>query len=134
MAKQISDPSRPTATEIQSNDYFVLDRGENGVTYRVPAPLIARPYKVISGLISQVATDDPTAIILENNTGATPTFTRLDIGVYAITATGLFEEDKTWCIISESDANIERNSDNQVRIFGVDDLLLNTSFEIRIYP
>ena len=92
-----------------------------------------RPYKVISGLISQVATDDPTAIILENNTGATPTFTRLDVGVYAITATGLFEEDKTWCIISESDANIERNSDNQVRIFGADDLLLNTSFEIRIY-
>jgi hypothetical protein len=40
MAKQISDPSRPTATEIQSNDYFVLDRGENGVTYRVPAPLL----------------------------------------------------------------------------------------------
>jgi hypothetical protein len=92
-----------------------------------------RPYKVISGLFSQVATDDPTAIILENNTGATPTFTRLDVGVYAITATGLFEEDKTWCIISESDANIERNSDNQVRIFGADDLLLNTSFEIRIY-
>jgi hypothetical protein len=99
----------------------------------LPMSVGLRPYKVISGLITQIVTDDPTAIILENTTEATPTFTRLDVGIYAINATGLFTDEKTWCIIASPDANIEQNSENQIRIYSTDDTLNQRPFEIRIY-
>lgn len=122
-----------TLGHAQNTDTYLDRFGTNEVTAAEVKQGI-RPYTVISGLITQIETDEPTAIILENTTGVTPTFTRIDVGVYAITATGLFEADKVWCMIADPDANIERNSDNQVRIFTTDDTLFKRSFEIRIYP
>lgn len=141
MGKQISDPSRPTATEIQNGDYFVLDRGENGVTHRVPAGLVARPHKKLRGLISQTGTRAPMIEILENTIGDTPTLSYIDYGVFGITLTGVFLEDKTWYNIrpntnnsSGDSAYMLRASDDTIRVYANDDTLNKVPFEIAIYP
>ena len=101
-----------------------------------------RPYEVYTILISQSSTSDPTAIVLENTTGEKPTFSRIDVGVYGINATGLFTSDKTFCMINSGDDNfsIFRNSADQVRITtadaagaATDGLLTKVEVEIRIY-
>jgi hypothetical protein len=82
MAKQISDPSRPTATEIQSNDYFVLDRGENGVTYRVPAPLLTNVQEFTFDVTILYTIIVPTSIQGQMIYGTTPYATDGEIDIY----------------------------------------------------
>jgi hypothetical protein len=84
-------------------------------------------------LITQNGNNAPTAIILENTTGVTPTFSFIDIDVYGINAIGLFTVDKTWLMINEGRAQFIRNSADQLRILVLEDTLQKTSFEIRIY-
>jgi hypothetical protein len=47
-----------------------------------------QPYKVYTALVSQSGTDAPTAIILENTFGQTPTWARAGAGQYSLSFTG----------------------------------------------
>lgn len=124
----------------ETNDVLVIG---DGVTAFESLPKLRKSINtVFTGLISQSSTSDPTVIILENTTGATPTYSRIDVGVYGINATGLFTLDKTFCLINSGDNNyaIFRNSADQIRITtadgagsATDGLLDKTEFEIRIY-
>ena len=126
----------------QNTDTYLDRFGANEVTAAQVKTGI-RPYEVYTILISQTSTSAPTAIVLENTTGETPTFSRIDVGVYGINATGLFTSDKTFCIINSGDDNfsIFRNSADQVRITtadaagaATDGLLTKVEVEIRVYP
>jgi len=53
------------------------------------------PYKVYSALLSQNATDDPVATIMQNTLGSEVIWTRTSAGVYLGTCTGQFTAGKT---------------------------------------
>lgn len=61
----------------------------------------ARPYQVYTALLSQSGTDDPTVIVLENTTGETFSWTRLEAGRYVATIGGDFTLKKT-AVFSQS--------------------------------
>ena len=61
----------------------------------------ARPYKVYTALLSQIDTYDPTVIVLENTTGETFTWARLEAGRYVATIGGVFDLKKT-AVFSQS--------------------------------
>lgn len=52
-------------------------------------------YKKYTALLTQTGTDAPVATVLENTLGGTPVWTRTALGVYRITLTGTFTENKT---------------------------------------
>lgn len=60
-----------------------------------------RPYKVYAALLTQVGTDDPTAVILENSIGAI-TWTRLGVGEYSASSAALFNNTKMICQMTGS--------------------------------
>jgi len=129
MSKQISDASRPTATVIEDTDFFVLDRGENGVTYRVPGSLINAPYRVWAGIVSQVGTDDPTAIVLQNNLLGAITFAYNALNGFDIESVGLFTPNKTLVIYLFGSPSYINSNLVQVNSTG----FINRFLEIRIY-
>lgn len=55
----------------------------------------ALPYKEYAALVQQTGTNDPTATILVNTLGATPTWTRQAAGLYYLTLAGAFPIAKT---------------------------------------
>lgn len=65
--------------------------GENEL---VPKKLV-RSTKLYKALISQSGTDDPTIIVLMNELGFEPSFTRNDAGVYTLNYNGTLEIEKT---------------------------------------
>ena len=105
-------------------------------------------YNKYVALLNQVVVADPTAIVLENNIGVSPVWTRTAIGVYTTAFAGDVSE-KMFLSISNS-ASV---ADSEIRIKAVyngttetvvtiytegagipaDVILLNTSLEIRIY-
>lgn len=106
-------------------------------------------YKVYTALLTQVGTAVPTAKVLENTLGATVTFARDGAGSYHLTASAaVFTVDKTYIVI----ASINDGGGVMVASWGsdtvisfatrdfldfntpVDDKLLDTAFEIRVYP
>ena len=103
-------------------------------------------YKVYSALLSQVSTDAPTAIILENTLGNL-WFNYTGVGQYEIkNDANLFKNDKTFLIIQGShDGDInsaiiidklyykDSNTINCIVGAGWDGLLNKTSIEIRVY-
>lgn len=120
---------------IAANDRSIPDVGT--------VKLIARPYLIYTALISQSGSSAPTATILENTLGGTPTLSRVIEGVYNITLTGAFLADKTWYVINPHSNTIvgglelKRVSDDILRITtasGGDDELSADPIEIRIYP
>lgn len=76
---------------------YNLSRVPN-TTFATPASVtaVSRPYKVWSGLVSQTGTSNPTATVLENTLGGTPSFARTSSGAYTITLTGAFTNNKTF--------------------------------------
>ena len=110
----------------------------------------AKPYKVLTGNLTQTGTGAPTFTIFENTTGTTFTVSRFSAGLYNITANSgtPFTANKTGVLISVSGASsaiksimYELTSTSTITVistdgFGVDtdDLLTNTMIEIRIYP
>lgn len=106
-------------------------------------------YKVYAALLTQSGTDAPVATVLENTLGGTIVWTRNTIGNYTATLTGAFTLNKT-CIVLGSNININ-DIDNAVLntstltvndfilytnatdTIAWDDVLLNTSIEIRVY-
>ena len=112
----------------------------------------AKPYKVLTGNLTQTGTSAPTFTILQNTTGVTYTMGYTSAGVYTLTANSgtPFTANKTFIIggalQSAAGGNIvqfayERNTTTLIDLYTTDlssgaanDLLNNTSFEVRIYP
>jgi len=104
-----------------------------------------RPYKVYTALLTQTGTSAPTAIVLENTLGVTPTLGYNNVGQYSISATGAFTIDKTWIIFNSVNANAQTISNNLKQLDGVsiltrsmsgtsiNDVLNSTEIEIRVY-
>ena len=55
----------------------------------------ARPYKVYTALVTQSGTNAPTATVLENTLGGTPTWAFSSAGTFTLTLTGAFTNNKT---------------------------------------
>lgn len=110
-------------------------------------------YKVYSALLTQENTNPPSDIVLQNTIGSVY-WTYEEAGTYYLNSNGLFTENKVLIFIT-SPAN--RNildydnafkqgyqttwlNENQIEIISyfntnaIDNYLLNTSFEIRVYP
>jgi len=80
-------------------------RGESQEQYLArtrPYPDTPRPYKVYTALLSQVDTSAPTAIVIENTLGITPTFSYGFDGSYVLTAAGTFTTNKTFALVNLS--------------------------------
>lgn len=105
---------------------------------------LTKPYKVLTGLLTQSGTSAPTVTILGMNEIGTPVMAYSGVGQYSLTITGAFVVGKTtWSIAtgvngaSESFLrNVDANYfviDTQVSSSPANAVLLNTPFEIRVY-
>jgi len=114
-------------------------------TFTVSVTPVAPKYKIYSAIISQTGITDPTVIVLENTIGNI-VWTRTSTGVYIGTLLGQFPATKTMAFIARSAdgpfdrfANISRNSNDTIMIgtnstgTTFDNVLVNTSLEIRVY-
>ena len=102
-------------------------------------------YKKYVALLSQSASSAPTAIVLENTLGGTPSFSYTSTGNYLLTLGSAFDSNKTYVIIGDSDVaqvicsavNVS-NNDVELRTFNLsgtylNDIFNNTTIEIRVY-
>lgn len=115
--------------------------------YSGDSTTIRLPYKSYVALLTQSGTDAPTAIVLQNDLGGTVVWSRSSTGNYIATLVGAFTENKSWCVVNDtndaSDVGYfslkKVDSDSFVLdtfdsiVTPVDDLLINTSIEIRVY-
>jgi hypothetical protein len=117
----------------------------NGQSVNTMLPI----YKKYVALISQTGINPPTATILENTIGDI-VFNYNGIGDYDMVLAGAFLANKTWVVGGSADINagggdfatldIRRANDNTIilrtydNFTAADDMLVNTSIEIRIYP
>lgn len=120
--------------------------GAGGITWEDSSGGLS--YNVYTALLTQVSTDTPTAVILENTLGTSISFTYTSPGYYEIHAVGnIFLANKTYFTCNQYGGNhgnynaaIERLSDTVLLLrisldgTGYDTLLANTPFEIRVYP
>lgn len=98
-------------------------------------------YKKYVALLTQSGLNVPTAVILENTLGGTPTMGRPNVGEYTVTLTGVFTANKTTLIITPRDGEIigtrwtDANTITITTYLGLasDNVLNNTTFEIRVY-
>ncbi len=85
-----------TATDLTAataGDMLVLNAGKTGYDF------VSSPYKVYTALLTQTGTSAPTATILKNTLGVTPTFTYTTNGDYDITTSvDAFTANKTWVV------------------------------------
>lgn len=84
----------------KSNRYLQID----SITGRLIASEVSGSggiYKVYTAIITQTGTDAPTAVVLQNTLGITPTLTRFATGNYRITASNTFTANKTFCIVGQ---------------------------------
>ena len=116
----------------------------NQVVVKSQLDAVARPYKVYTALLSQTGTNAPTATVLENTLGGPVVWSRTNNGVYDGTLTGAFASNKTTIQITGTVFNAFfagfRKDDNTVTIgssnttgIGADNLILNSTIEIRVY-
>ena len=105
-----------------------------------------RPYKVYSALLTQVDTDPPTAIVLENTIGNI-VWSYIEVGNYKGTLSSAFTTNKTFVFINSlqsydvNTAGVTTYNVNEVNVTtGVPDggtptngILINTPIEIRVY-
>lgn len=102
-------------------------------------------YKKYIALLTQSASSAPTAIVLENTLGGTPSFSYTSTGNYLLTLGSAFDSNKTYVIIGDSDVaqvicsavNVS-NNDVELRTFNLsgtylNDIFNNTTIEIRVY-
>jgi len=112
----------------------------------------AKPYKILTGNLTQTGTGAPTFTILENTTGVTYTTAYTGVGLYTLTANSgtPFTANKTQAFIGGNVASVGgdnyfmNTSINSTTVIGIssgsygigfnDDILSNTPIEIRIYP
>lgn len=103
-------------------------------------------YTKYVALLTQTGTSAPTAIVLENTLGFTPTWTYDSVGTYFINSSTGFTLNKTFVMIANglnqspvTGIYIQSTSRIDVvttsAVFGlVNDALFKTAIEIRIYP
>jgi hypothetical protein len=107
-------------------------------------------YKKYVALLTQTGTDAPVATVLENTLGFDVVWQYYNPGYYIIDNPNNFPVNKTVCFLTASDWNgapiivsnrIDDGIDNIFQIgtidttfTPVDDKLLNTPIEIRVYP
>jgi phage-related protein len=117
------------------------------LTYDDASGWVGVSNKVIKGNLSQVGTSAPTIDIFENTTGATFTTSRTNAGIYRIDSnTPLWTATTMFITIGNNQLkngdfvfNIQYGTSTRLDLFtlldGVltDELLGNTSFEIKIY-
>jgi hypothetical protein len=134
-------------TTIADNHVLVINDGTPTTKKITVANLktgLGVKYKKLVALINQSGTNAPTLTILENTTGATFTTFRFNTGSYLISASSsVFTSDKTLILANNYRfpfiIDINRNGVDSIIIgtynsSGVsDNVLLNASFEIRIY-
>lgn len=99
--------------------------------------------RIYTALLTQIGTNPPTAIILQNTLGKQITWTRYTAGIYLGTIPGNFIITKTTANIVKNNADrgytIQVQADRIViytstgPTVGVDDALNNTLVEIKIY-
>lgn len=98
-------------------------------------------YSVYTALLTQSGTDAPIATVLENTIGDI-VWTRTGLGTYSGTLLGAFTLNKTFSMLSRTSGNIDPQS--AIETYGStniiivttwsDEILNNTSIEIRVYP
>jgi hypothetical protein len=104
------------------------------------------PYKVYTALLNQTGTTTPVATVLENTLGVNPIWSYDSIGYYLFTQTGAFPINKTIVRIGNEGSTdfytLIFRTDDEIGVFtsllnnigiGDDNLLYNTSIEIRVY-
>lgn len=152
--------SKLSFNEMDNNLYYLQSIGYTGITYSANTVTLTNPtggtistqinneYNKYVALLTQTSSNEPTAIVLENNLGNI-TYTYDSVGFYKMSGDTLFTEDKTVIfntqMSSSGAANIQifRNNDNELYIFTAlftsgdfyanDDVLSNTAIEIRVY-
>jgi hypothetical protein len=103
-------------------------------------------YKVYSALVSQIGSDDPTVIVLENTLNAEVTWHRGESGEFYAESFGTWKTDKTTIVVGPLPTYRKAEylqtyitEENQVFITTissdgpVDNSLINTFVEIRVY-
>ncbi len=104
-------------------------------------------YKVYTALLSQTGGTAPTSIVLENTIGSI-TFNRISPGFYEVLSNNLFVLGQMYLFLGNGNSGISEITENTTSsiymvtrditsdtpfIPNVDDLLVNTTIEIRIY-
>jgi len=104
-----------------------------------------KPYKSYVALLTQTGTSTPTAVVLENTLGGTPTLGYTSAGLYTVTLTGAFTANKTVTLTNINSTNVlysmqaERTSANVVSVTtkstvtATNALMTNSILEIRVY-
>ena len=107
------------------------------------------PFKKYVALINQSSTNAPTAIVLENTFSEVPTFSRTSTGVYKLELIDSFTLDKTFIVSGSADVSAgtgdfatviaRRFDEDTITLYtydnftSSDNMLVNTSIEIRVY-
>jgi len=128
-------PTAPTATVGTNTTQIATTAFAQGI----------RPYKVYAALISQVGTSAPTVKILENTIGSI-VWTRINVGEYNGTLTGVFTANKSSVSLTSNNQSTSLSggasaSTNFVAIFSqalitgvlTDGVMLDSYVEIRVY-
>lgn len=141
------DAKQAAGTDVSATEVGYL----NGVTSAIQTQLNAKAdgtagVKVYRALLTQTGTDAPTATVLENSLGGTPTYGYVDPGTYTVTLTGAFTANKTAFLMgpisdgSGQNAGAFYNNVNEAGIYTAtlgtpgNGLLSGVLFEILIYP
>lgn len=117
------------------------------LTYNDASGWVGVPNKVIKGNISQTGTSAPTIDLFENTTGATLSTNRTNNGIYRIDSNiSLWTTNTMFIVIGNNQIKngdytfiMQYGTDTRLDLFTyegatlTDELLGNTSFEIKIY-
>jgi hypothetical protein len=117
------------------------------LTYNDASGWVGVPNKVIKGNISQVGTSAPTINVFENTTGSTLSTSRTNTGIYRIDSDiSIFTTNTMFIVIGNNQIKngdytfiIQYGTATRLDLFTyqgatkTDELLGNTSFEIKIY-
>ncbi len=141
------DPTLPISTNVAADGTSNTKvPSVKAVKDYVDANASAPAYLKYVALISQDGSSAPTAVVLENTLGFTPTFSRTSAGHYNINTASLGSGLNTKRWVSMQHPNADRNFtlDNTYKQyillsmsggpFGGDSSLVSNSIEIRVYP
>ena len=148
-AQETWNACNSTVTVIPTPSYdstFVLSAPSRaalakGMANWTPATSGGASYLVYTALLTQTGTDAPVATVLENTLGGAVVWSYIDAGNYYATLSGAFTANKTFIsqiIVNDGGAvlaSADRANNNLIEIvLPNNNLLINTPFEIRVYP
>ena len=136
----LGSPNTPTGYKYLGYDGTTLSE-KTGATVSA----VGGVYKVYTAVLTQTGTNPPVATILENTLGFVPGWSYTGFGGnYTLTQAGGFPIGSTWVVINQGQSNgsdfISAVNETEETIVvrtdsggSADDILSNTSFEIRVY-